>query len=215
MIIKNYQTIALDCDGVILNSNKIKTESFYEIALPFGNEIAIHFLNFHKKNGGISRFNKIQYLVREILKQDDVLLELELLKKFSELINQRLIKSEVSSYLDSLRLAAPDSKMLVVSGGEQEELRKLFIIKNIDCYFEGGIYGSPKSKIDIFTQLLNKKEINMPAIYIGDSEYDYFAVNKLGIDFVFLYEWTEFYGWKNFCEDKNIKYYKNIGELIN
>ena len=214
MIIKNYQSIALDCDGVILNSNKIKTESFYEIALPFGKEIAILFSNFHKKNGGISRFNKIQYLVREILKQDDVLLELNLLKKYSELINHRLIKSEVSSHLNSLRLAAPKSKLLVVSGGEQEELRRLFLIKNIENYFGGHIYGSPKSKIDIFTQLLNKKEIKMPAIYIGDSEYDYFVANKLGLDFVFLYEWTEFDGWKNFCEVKNIKNYKNIGELL-
>ena len=27
-----YQTLIFDCDGVVLNSNKIKTQAFYDVA---------------------------------------------------------------------------------------------------------------------------------------------------------------------------------------
>ena len=53
-------TSFFDCDGVILNSNKVKTNAFYKIALEYGDESAKKLVNYHIKNGGISRYkNKI------------------------------------------------------------------------------------------------------------------------------------------------------------
>ena len=35
MILDNYKNKIFDCDGVILNSNSIKTEAFVQLAKPF------------------------------------------------------------------------------------------------------------------------------------------------------------------------------------
>ncbi len=35
-----YKSLIFDCDGVVLNSNKAKTEAFYKAALPYGEQAA-------------------------------------------------------------------------------------------------------------------------------------------------------------------------------
>ena len=53
-----YKSIIFDCDGVILNSNKIKTESFRKIMIQFDQSAVKEFINYHKNNGGLSRYRK-------------------------------------------------------------------------------------------------------------------------------------------------------------
>ena len=55
---KNYSHLFFDCDGVILNSNKVKTNAFYKIALEYGDESAKKLVNYHIQNGGISLYTK-------------------------------------------------------------------------------------------------------------------------------------------------------------
>ena len=47
MILDNYKTI-FDCDGVVLNSNAIKTNAFYKLSKPFGDASAKILLIFIK-----------------------------------------------------------------------------------------------------------------------------------------------------------------------
>jgi len=54
----NYKTLVFDCDGVILNSNKLKTQAFYQATLPYGESKAQAMVNYHVQNGGISRYRK-------------------------------------------------------------------------------------------------------------------------------------------------------------
>ena len=37
---EKYSTIVFDCDGVILNSNKIKTDAFFNATIKYGQEKA-------------------------------------------------------------------------------------------------------------------------------------------------------------------------------
>ena len=67
MILDNYKTIIFDCDGVVLNSNAIKTNAFYKLSKPFGDASAKTFIDFHKNNGGISRYKKFDYFVKNII----------------------------------------------------------------------------------------------------------------------------------------------------
>ena len=56
----SYKTIIFDCDGVILNSNKVKTQAFYDLAFFKITKLCVN-------NGGISRHKKISYLLSTIL----------------------------------------------------------------------------------------------------------------------------------------------------
>lgn len=58
-----YQTPAFDCDGVVLNSNKIKTEVFYEATKHFGYDSALALVDYHVRNGDISRYVKYKYFL--------------------------------------------------------------------------------------------------------------------------------------------------------
>ena len=87
MNILKYNSIIFDCDGVLINSNGIKTQAFYEFAFPFGKSFALKLKDFHVENGGVSRYEKIKYLYEKILKKkiDNKSLKNEA-KRYGELI---------------------------------------------------------------------------------------------------------------------------------
>ena len=63
----NLRAIIFDFDGVILDSNDVKTEAFYEMYIQYGESIAKKVVNHHKKNGGISRFQKFKLYHKKFL----------------------------------------------------------------------------------------------------------------------------------------------------
>ena len=63
---KKYKSIIFDCDGVILNSNKIKTESFRKILRNFDKRAIQEFIDYHENNGGLSRYIKLDYLKNKL-----------------------------------------------------------------------------------------------------------------------------------------------------
>ena len=62
-----YKTFVFDCDGVVLNSNQIKTDAFYEAAKAYGSENAQALKDYHIQNGGVSRYEKFKYFILDIL----------------------------------------------------------------------------------------------------------------------------------------------------
>ena len=80
---KNYSHLFFDCDGVILNSNKIKTDAFYKLALNLGELKAEQLVNYHLENGGISRYEKIKFFQKNILKNTNIKLYQELVDNYA------------------------------------------------------------------------------------------------------------------------------------
>jgi phosphoglycolate phosphatase-like HAD superfamily hydrolase len=171
-ILKSYSTIIWDCDGVILNSNKIKTIAFRSVTLPFGEPASLALVDFHIQNGGMSRYAKFEYFVDSILPSyaPDVVVgdKLQflhgLLLQFANEVKAGLLKCEVAPGLNELRQSMSGIRWLVVSGGDQTELREVFEHRGISHYFDGGIYGSPTDKHDIVTELLKSNQIQLPGV---------------------------------------------------
>ena len=57
--INSYKSIVFDCDGVILNSNSIKTQAFYDTTAFLGVDVANELKNYHLANGGVSRYSNL------------------------------------------------------------------------------------------------------------------------------------------------------------
>ena len=70
--LKSYKNLIFDCDGIILNSNKIKTEAFKEVVYHYGNEAAEELVKFHVMNGGISRYEKFNYFFETIASNHNI-----------------------------------------------------------------------------------------------------------------------------------------------
>lgn len=209
-----YKTLVFDCDGVILNSNKIKTHAFFDVASVYGQEVAKEFKDYHLKNGGISRYAKFEYLISDILniKSDPEVLQ-SLLDDFAFKVKQALMTCEVARGLDELRQTTKEANWLIVSGGDQRELREVFSDRGLAKYFDGGIFGSPNNKNFILERELNNKNIIKPALFIGDSKYDYQAAKLADLDFIFLTDWTDVVDFSNWCSKKCIPTNLNIESL--
>lgn len=212
-----YRTFIFDCDGVILNSNKIKTEAFYQSALAYGKLAAQALVEYHVANGGISRYKKFAYFLDEIVPilPNDVFgpsLE-ELLENYAKIVLDGLLTCEVVEGLEELRTRTPDANWLIVSGGDEAELRHVFNKRGLAKYFDGGIFGSPDNKDQILEREISNKNIQQPALFLGDSQYDYQAANTAKLDFIFLNGWTEVKDYKKWCNDLNLMSLPTLNEL--
>jgi phosphoglycolate phosphatase-like HAD superfamily hydrolase len=103
---------------------------------------------------------------------------------------------------------------MVVSGSAQDELRHVLEKRELAPYFTA-IYGSPDSKTTILARERERGNIKYPALFIGDSRYDYEAAKECGLDFVFVSDWTEFSHWQDYFADKNIRVYGNLQNMLN
>jgi phosphoglycolate phosphatase-like HAD superfamily hydrolase len=215
--IKKYKTIVFDCDGVVLNSNHLKIQAYFDVAIQFGaNQVqAKALVDHHIALGGISRYPKFEYFLSEIMHQpvtEDAMHHL--LLSFTEQVKILLSNCEISPHLHALKKAVPSAKWMILSGGDQAEIREIFKQRGLDSLFEGGIFGSPDNK----DQVLGREKINgniqFPALFIGDSRYDYQASTQAGLDFIFLSDWTDVPDWKSFCAENNINTFNNLAALI-
>ena len=200
-----YKTLVFDCDGVVLNSNKIKTQAFYDVAKVYGGEPAQALKEYHVKNGGISRYAKFEYFLTGILGKTLEHEELNnLLEEFAQEVKKSLLVCEVVEGIELLRSQTKHTNWMIVSGGDQVELREVFAQRGLDKLFYGGIFGSPDTKDTILAREIKNANIIRPCLFVGDSKYDYQAANQAGIDFVFISQWTEVNDWQKFCEENTL-----------
>jgi phosphoglycolate phosphatase-like HAD superfamily hydrolase len=78
--------------------------------------------------------------------------------------------------------------------------------------FDGGIFGSPDTKEEILERELNGSKL--PALFIGDSKYDYQASDAFDLDFIFLTQWTEVKDYIQWTEENKLKTLLNLKQLL-
>lgn len=206
-----------DCDGVVLDSNVVKTEAYFRTAKHLGatDEQAQALVDYHVRLGGISRYHKFDYYLREITHQPVTQEAIQiLLDEFARELAVVLMECEIAEGLDALRQATPQAKWMILSGGDQQEIRTLFAKRDLAKYFDGGLFGSPDNKDTVLAREKENGHLQSPALFIGDSKYDFEAATRAGLDFVFLSDWTEVADWQDYCKKNQINVAKNLMELL-
>ncbi len=182
-----------DCDGVLLDSNRIKTEAFFRTVERFGKDYAEAFRRYHIENGGVSRYRKFEYFQRSILGRDEVdRAELDdMLNHYADFAWASLKSCASAARLSDLRSKFSSSRWFVVSGSDENELRRLLDERGMSVYFDGGIFGSPDNKDEILLRELSIGNIQQEAVFFGDSRYDRDAATRANIPFIYVSEWSE------------------------
>ncbi len=140
MNIGHYKTLVFDCDGVILNSNRIKTDAFRRATLPYGYMASEALVAHHISHGGVSRYAKFEYFIKHILPEYQLAQEStgdipdmdSLLSNFATIIKTELLKCDIAEGLTVLREITANSRWLITSGSDQVELREIFSVRNLD-----------------------------------------------------------------------------------
>ena len=215
MTLTKYATLVFDCDGVILDSNNVKTEAFRETALPYGEEVADALVAYHVANGGISRFRKFEWFISHVHAQSGNRLALApLLAEFGSRVRAGLASCSIAPGLEELRNRTAQARWMVVSGGDQAELRAVFKERGLAELFNGGIFGSPATKEEILDSRIESGELRWPALFIGDSKYDFQSAQPRGLDFIFLRGWSEVDGMEEFISGNHLHAAENLSELL-
>jgi phosphoglycolate phosphatase-like HAD superfamily hydrolase len=217
-----YSTLVFDCDGVVLDSNRMKREAFRSAALPWGADAAEALVSYHVKNGGISRYAKFNYFLEQILPEhvpnavpgrDGPGIE-ELLNSYARAVYSGLMSSTIAEGLQDIRAATLSTRWIIVSGGDQDELRRIFSARGLTQYFDGGIFGSPDTKDLILSRELMAGTIKLPALFLGDSRLDHEVAQRHGVDFMFVSNWTEFSDWSPYTSAKKVSTIQSLSELL-
>ncbi len=208
----NYDVFIFDCDGVILDSNKLKSEAF-EHALTLEDKSDVEMLiQYHKDNGGISRYEKFDYFYTEICPSLHKELKVkQALESFAQKVSKDMLRVDlIPGILDFLkRLSVLNKKIFVNSGSDETELNDIFKARNLASHFEK-IFGSPNNKIQNIERISYFNKISERAIFFGDSISDHNAAKEFGMEFVFISGYSE---WKH--PDPSIKYqFLDFNEIL-
>ena len=211
-----------DCDGVVLNSNQTKIDAYYAVAKKMGgtDAEAQAFVDHHVAKGSFPRNGKTEYYLTEIVKQPVTKAILhQYMQAFEDVLDVTLMQCEVAAGLEALKAATPQAKWMLVSGGDQAELRRIFPRRklgnhNLAQLFEAGIFGGPDKKDEVLAREIANGNLQFPALFVGDSKYDHQAASRAGLDFVFLSDWTEVGDWRAYCTEHKITVLSNIAQLL-
>ena len=222
MNLARYATIIFDCDGVLLDSNRVKTEAFRTAASPWGSPAAEELVTYHIANGGISRYEKFAYFLGQILPthvsdyapgRHGPGLE-TMLATYANEAREGLMNCAVAEGLTELRATTSRSRWLIVSGGDQNELRHVFHQRGLAQLFDGGIYGSPDTKKEILRREIDQGTVQSPSIFLGDSRADHQAASEHDIDFLFVSGWTDLPEWKAYVASHGLNQIPAISTLL-
>jgi HAD superfamily hydrolase (TIGR01549 family) len=183
----NFKHLFFDFDGVLFNSNKIRTKGFETIFSEYPKHMVDKLVDYHNRNGGLSRYHKIRYFFENILIKE---ISDELLKAYAdkyrevmsaELFDEKLQIEDSINFLKTKRNKFV--KIYIVSGSDQKELRSLCEFLEIKDLFDG-IYGSPIAKNDLVKNVLRNNSFKLAeCCLIGDSLNDKDAALINGIAF--------------------------------
>lgn len=189
--IYEYEKIIFDCDGVIFDSNHLKNNIFHGVLTSKKiKEDLIHlFIEFHKKNGGVSRYKKFEYLEKNLLGPNFKGIANELLELFSgAVVNMYLNKANlVNGFIKFIEFLdkQKDLDCFIVSGSDEKELNDVFRKKKLSKFFKQ-IFGSPKDKFQIIDDNFLNEKNNKKILFFGDSKLDFEVAKKFNFDFIFV-----------------------------
>jgi len=171
----DWQAIIFDFDGVVVESGKIKTQAFADLYRPYGEDIVAKVVQFHNRNGGMSRYRKFRhfqqhYLHRPPLTEAE---EKQLDVRFSELVVEAVIAADpVPGALELIRQQAEKIPLFVASGTPDSELKVIVERRGLGPYFKA-VYGAPALKKTIIAEILSAYALKPESVLmIGDAIAD-------------------------------------------
>jgi phosphoglycolate phosphatase-like HAD superfamily hydrolase len=204
---QEIKTVLWDFDGVILDSMAVRDWGFKEIFKDFTELQVSKLIDYHRINGGLSRYVKIRYFYENILgkliSEERVL---EYAEAFSVLMKQELTNTNnlIADAVTFIKQNSSKFSFHIVSGSDQAELRFLCQELGLETYFIS-IHGSPTPKNQLVKTLIEEHGYDKKSTcLIGDSINDFEAAEVNNISF---------YGYNN--EDLNETWIQYINKLQN
>ena len=204
---QKLSAVVFDCDGVLIESNVIKTVAFGQTVAEFGQMAMDQLMEYHRNHGGISRFKKFEWFYGNVVKAplSDEMMD-ELCGRFTALCIQAVLDAPmVAGARQSLDLLYDRLPLFVASGTPEKELREVLTKKGLARYFKG-ISGTPPEKQFLLERIITENNLNAAQVLmVGDATTDMEAARYCN---------TLFYGrGERFAKD-NVPWSEDLTGLI-
>lgn len=200
---EQYQHILLDFDGVVCDSNSIKSENILLAAKQYTDEdTARKFQTWFTKQTGIPRERK----TNSFFKDENI--SGQILSAY-ERLNERLINAEIMPGIKDFLSINKNIPFIILSGGNKKEIES-YLKKHDLLQFIELILCGPATK----EENLKKYPLHGKTLFIGDSLYDFEVAQKFFFDFIFLYGYTQFKEWQSFKFPANVNKFENFKNII-
>lgn len=179
------RVLILDFDGVVIESNDIKTEAFRQVFGCFPDHYD-EMMAFHHNNVSLSRFAKFQHLQFLLGETDNDDFLVEIAAEFSSYVLEGMAAVPLVPGAESfLKKAARKFPLYLASVTPAEELGLILERLNLSHWFRD-VYGCPPwTKPDAILDILKKEDIKPEeALLIGDSAGDQRAAHVSGVHFI-------------------------------
>jgi len=195
--VSDFSTLVFDCDGVILESNRVKSDAFFTVAASFGADRAQRLLEYHLLHGGLSRNEKFAYFLDELIEiptEYRAAAMEKLLVEYARICERELISCPLIPGVGVLLGSIPAAvTSYVVTGGAQNEVREVLSRRGLASRF-ADILGSPTSKRDNMASLARAGAFRGRSLFFGDAALDMRLAEEFGLEFVFVYgasDWSD------------------------
>ncbi|NYI40425.1 phosphoglycolate phosphatase-like HAD superfamily hydrolase [Demequina lutea] len=181
---------------MILDTNHAKTKAFAAIAASagFNESVVAPFAVWQSQNFGVSRYRVFAALMSGQFGAPPVGVDqASLLVDYGRAVDDIYATAPLTSGIEEFIEAFSQTRMFVVSGSEQSQLRRALRDRKFADWFTE-IYGSPSSKSELLDHVLNHLAdvgLDQPKIlYFGDALADLEAARTHGFSFVGLRKYS-------------------------
>jgi len=184
-LVKDYEIVFWDFDGVIKDSAKVKTKAFASMFERYGSTTQDKVVSHHLANCGISRYVKIDLYYRDYIGEPLSSNELEgKCSEFSDIVLKKVIDSAwIEGVEEYIKKNAYGQIFILVTGTPQSEIEYILEKLNLSQCFES-VWGAPHEKAKAVNKMMGEYNHLNKAVMIGDSEEDYRAAVENDIPFI-------------------------------
>jgi phosphoglycolate phosphatase-like HAD superfamily hydrolase len=174
----------LDCDGVILDSNRMKVAAVNKTLIEFNlfsdSDVDIA-LDHFQDNFGMSRYWHAEYFSNLVPDAPINFVE-QFISRYASIVKKDYLNVALCEGVMRF-LTSSNTKKYVVSGSDQNELQEVFEVRKLSQHFIK-ILGSPESKVNNIASIIDM-DTQKNYCMIGDSFADLEAAIANNIQFIF------------------------------
>lgn len=181
----SLRVLILDFDGVVIESNDVKTDAFQHVFARFP-EHAEAMMAFHHAHVSLSRFVKFEHLLALMGRTDDAALMADIAADFSrKVLDGMMAVPLVQGAEIFLHKVTPRLPVYLASVTPAEELTGILEQRDLAHWFRD-VYGCPPwTKPEAIRDVLTREGVKPGnALLIGDSAGDQRAAQITGVDFL-------------------------------
>lgn len=179
------RVVALDFDGVVLESNEAKTAAFAQLMSAHGPEASQAMARHHMQYRGVSRYAKFEWFYQTFLGRNPTPVEMaELNDRFNALSMEAILAAPfvpgIERFLEQHRDRLP---IYVVSGTPEPELRHIVKQRKLSRCFVN-VLGTPRGKAEHLRDILEQEHAAPEeTLMVGDADTDLKAAMATGVRF--------------------------------